>query len=85
MPHVPSTDRGEIRKSVTLQFNGAPGGPIIAHLFSDGTIKTQADIHKQQEAIRVRHEELTATEARFSELSQTVVRQDAERNVALNP
>lgn len=28
MPHIPNKDRGETRKSVTIQSNGAPGGPI---------------------------------------------------------
>ncbi|EER45322.1 predicted protein [Histoplasma capsulatum var. duboisii H88] len=30
-PHPPHTDLEEVRNSITLQFNGAPEGPIVAH------------------------------------------------------
>lgn len=68
IPHVPNTDRDEIRKSLTIQFNGTPSGPIIAHLFADGTIKTQADIHAQHNERRARNEELSEAEGQFPEL-----------------
>ncbi|PYI02577.1 hypothetical protein BO78DRAFT_376624 [Aspergillus sclerotiicarbonarius CBS 121057] len=77
-PHPPNTDRREVRNSVTVQFNGAPGGPVIAHLFNDGTIKTLEEMHQENNARQEQKARLAAEESRFPRLQQTVARQQAE-------
>ncbi|PYI34356.1 hypothetical protein BP00DRAFT_433765 [Aspergillus indologenus CBS 114.80] len=80
-PHPPHTDLQEVRNSITLQFNGAPGGPIVAHLFNDGTIKTSAEMHAENNRRREEETRLLAQESRFPELGQTAVRKEAERKM----
>lgn len=38
------TNPQEVCKSIAIQFKGAPGGWIVAHLFYDGTTKTAVEI-----------------------------------------
>lgn len=64
-PHPPNTDRWEVRNSITLQFNGTGNGPIVAHLFNDGTIKTSAEMHQENNERRARGERLAAEEGKF--------------------
>jgi hypothetical protein len=78
VPHPPNTDRQEVRNSITLQFNGSPEGPTVAHLFSDGSIKTSAEMHLENNQRRNEDARLTAEEKKFPSLNQTVARQQAE-------
>jgi len=78
VPHPPNTDRREVRHSITLQFNGAPGGPLVAHLFNDGTIKSSEQMHQEINGRRTEDERLTAAENEFPALQQTAARKQAE-------
>lgn len=92
LPHPPNTDRREVRDSITLQFNGTASGAVVAHLFSDGTIKTSFQMHAENNARRVEDARLTAAEAQFPTLHQTAARRQAEarmlariQTVRMNP
>ena len=80
-PHPPNTDRREVRNSITIQFNGAPRGPIVAHLFNDGTIKSSEQMHQENNQRRAEDERLTAAESNFPALQQTAARRLAERRM----
>ncbi|PGH36284.1 hypothetical protein GX50_00789 [[Emmonsia] crescens] len=45
-PHV-TFSFTELKIIRSSQFNGATGGPIVAHLFNDGTIKTPTAMHEE--------------------------------------
>jgi hypothetical protein len=77
-PHPPNTDRREVRHSITLKFNGAPGGPLVAHLFNDGTIKSSEQMHQEINQMTAEDERLTAAENKFPALQQTAARRQAE-------
>ncbi|KLJ11664.1 hypothetical protein EMPG_09663 [Blastomyces silverae] len=76
-PHPPNTDIQEVRNSITVQFNGAPGGALVAHLFNDGTIKASAEMHAENNRRRAEAEQLLAEESKFSWLQQTTTRKQA--------
>ncbi|KAK2809540.1 hypothetical protein FQN50_003808 [Emmonsiellopsis sp. PD_5] len=78
LPHPPNTDRQEVRNSITIQFNGGPEGPIVAHLFNDGTIKTSMEMHAENNRRRAEDARLTAEESKFPELNQTAARMQAD-------
>ncbi|WEW58673.1 hypothetical protein PRK78_004141 [Emydomyces testavorans] len=77
-PHPPNTDHQEVRNSITLQFNGAPGGPIVAHLFNDGTIKTSREMHDENNRRAAEEARLITEENKFPALQQTAARKQAE-------
>ncbi|KAK2787078.1 hypothetical protein FQN51_003455, partial [Onygenales sp. PD_10] len=77
-PHPPNTDRQEVRNSLTVQFNGAPGGPIVAHIFHDGTIKTSHEMHDENNRRAAEEARLIAEENKFPALQQTAARKQAE-------
>ncbi|EEQ30225.1 hypothetical protein McanMca71_000515 [Microsporum canis] len=77
-PHPPHTDRQEVRNSITLQFNGAPEGPIVAHLFNDGTIKTSREMHDENNRRAAEETRLITEENKFPALQQTAARKQAE-------
>ncbi|OJD10515.1 hypothetical protein AJ78_08498 [Emergomyces pasteurianus Ep9510] len=78
LEHPPHTDLQEVRNSITVQFNGAPEGPIVAHLFNDGTIRTSVEMHQENNRRNAEDARLTAEESKFPALNQTVARKQAE-------
>ncbi|KAL4793667.1 hypothetical protein BDV19DRAFT_390874 [Aspergillus venezuelensis] len=61
--HPPNTDRTEVRNSLTINFTGVPNvldGEIIAHLFSDGIIKTSTQMHQETSQRRAEEARLAA-------------------------
>ena len=78
VPHPPKSDLEEVRNSLTLQFNGAPTGIVIAHIFNDGTIKTSTQMHKEINERSARDKRLTAEENKFPQLRQTTRRIEAK-------
>ncbi|OAL34540.1 hypothetical protein AYO20_06170 [Fonsecaea nubica] len=78
VPHPPNTDRREVRNSITLQFNGTAGGPMVAHRFNDGTIRSSAQMHQDINQRRAQDERLTTEEKRFPQLQQTTRRRQVE-------
>lgn len=76
-PHPPHTDIHEVRNSITIQFNGVPGGSIVAHLFNDGTIKTSSEMHQELNQRREQDQRLAAEENKFPALGQTDNRRQA--------
>ncbi|KAF2813564.1 uncharacterized protein BDZ99DRAFT_557459 [Mytilinidion resinicola] len=76
-PHPPHTDREEVRSSITIQFNGAPGGALVAHLFSDGTITTSTRMHEIRAERLARQQQLEAEESKFPLLKQSDIRSAA--------
>lgn len=77
MPHPANTDCQEVRNSITVQFNGAPGGAIVAHLFDDGRIKKSDEMHAENNQRRAEDERLLAEESRYPGLAQTPLRKEA--------
>ncbi|KAK3072465.1 hypothetical protein LTR53_006751 [Teratosphaeriaceae sp. CCFEE 6253] len=77
-PHHPFTDLEEVRISITVQFNGVPGGAVIAHLFNDGTIKTREQMHAEINRRRQVDQSLTEEESNFPALGHTALRKAAE-------
>lgn len=83
-PHPPNTDQQEVRDSITVQFNGIPKatgdpkGGLVAHIFSDGSIKTSAQMHAENEQRKKEDLHLTTEEGKFPNLNQTVARKQAE-------
>jgi len=77
-PHPPNTDRREVRHSITLQFNGAPGGPLVAHLFNDGGIKSSEQMYQEINQRRAEDKRLAAGESKFPALHQTAARRQAK-------
>ncbi|KAL2848821.1 hypothetical protein BJY01DRAFT_246197 [Aspergillus pseudoustus] len=82
LPHPPHTDRRELRNALTVQFNGVAGGAVVAHLFTDGTIKTSTQMHTENQR-RAKEERLAAEESKFPELQQTVARKQAESRMMI--
>lgn len=80
-PHIPNSDKYEVRESISVAFTGASNGVDFAHLFMDGTYKTGAQMDQENRERALQAQRLKAEEDRFPKLNQTNARLAAERNM----
>lgn len=75
--NFPYTDPEEVRKTITVRFEGTPKGTIIVHMFLDGTIKTPDEFCEEKNRREAEVQELRIQEALYPNLEQTPVREKA--------